>query len=353
MCEIAQQLELSSFVVCVAWSPEGEKIISASYTESADKLVIWDTTTGEKIAVLDESQAVTYVAWSARGDRIVSAAGCIGNYGQLSMWDPHSRNKIWQKRSHTNYISCLSWNPASSDRFVSASYDKTLIIWDATSGEPVTELAEHTEWVQSAAWSPAGQLIASSDGPASTGQCSPDTPGVVIVWDALTARKVAKLSGHALAVAAVAWAPAADRLATASYDQTVAVWDAATWRPLATLAGLASAALCVAWSPDGARIAAGAADGGLLVWDAAAAGAPPAPLAGHADAAASVAWAPGGDRIASGGHDQAVIVRRGGRGRALAAAMATHPRLGAASPLAALDCGLAELLLRRVPYDWA
>ena len=341
-------------MVCVAWNPEGDRLISASYTESTDKLVIWDSVTGEKETVLEEDYEVTYVAWSAQNNRIVSAAGAIGNHGQISMWDPYSGNKIWQTRAHTNYISCLSWNPAASDRFLSASYDKTLIIWDSMSGESVIELAEHAEWVQCAAWSPAGQLIASADGPASTGQCSPEsTPGLVIIWDPSTARKVAELRCHSLAISAVAWAPTADRLATASYDRAVIVWDAAAWTPLATLAGLASAALCVAWSPDGARIAAGATDGALLVWDVSGGGeALPASLVGHADGVASVAWAPGGDCIAAGGHGQAVLVWRGGRGRALAAAMALHPRLGAASPLAVLEPGLVELLLRRVPCDW-
>ncbi len=129
-------------------------------------------------------------------------------------------------------------------------------------------------------------------------------------------RKVAELRGHAFAVPTRAWAPAADQLVLRRHRRRMGQRHLAPPRD----------ALCTAARP--AQWRASSSSGRPTPAPGAA---PPAPIAGHTDGVTSIAWAAGGDRIASEGHGQMLLVWCGGRARALTAAMALHPRLGAAS----------------------
>ena len=73
-----RQLELGHECKHAALSPSGEQIISAINKT----LVVWDATTGEKIAELQEAHDITHVAWSPEGHRFASA----GSGGQLHVW---------------------------------------------------------------------------------------------------------------------------------------------------------------------------------------------------------------------------------------------------------------------------
>jgi WD40 repeat protein len=73
-----RQLELGHEDNHAALSPSGEQIISAINKT----LVVWDATTGEKIAEVQEQHRITCVAWSPEGQRFVSA----GQEGQLHIW---------------------------------------------------------------------------------------------------------------------------------------------------------------------------------------------------------------------------------------------------------------------------
>jgi WD40 repeat protein len=266
------------------------------------------------------------------------------------MWNASTGSALWQRRGHSNYVSSVSWNP-SGNTLVSSSFDKSLIVWDAATGDPITALEGHSEWVQSAAWHPAGVLIAAGDGHEHAG-----APGLIVVWDARTGRRVAELPGRAGPVKRVAWSPAGDRLAAVSGDGALAIWDPVAGTRLAEASAHGDGALCVAWGPGG-LVATGGASGDLAIWDASAAAAglcvPVARLpSAYGDGVASVAWAPGGGRLASASHDGAVGVWRGRARRAVAVAMALHPRLGAASPLAALEEALVARLAAGVPWDW-
>ena len=103
---------------------------------------------------------------------------------------------------------------------------------------------------------------------------SPDKPGEIEVWDAVTGKEALTLRGHDALVTAVAFSPDGKRIASGSWDRTVKLWDAATGQETLSLRGHAGEIRAVAFSPDGKRIASaggvlGKLAGDIRLWDAA------------------------------------------------------------------------------------
>jgi hypothetical protein len=87
------------------------------------------------------------------------------------------------------------------------------------------------------------------------------------VWDATTGRQLARLTGHATAVTAVAASADGKRLATGSADGLVRIWDAETFRPLVEPRGNTAPVRAIRVSADGKRILTTSEDDTARVWD--------------------------------------------------------------------------------------
>jgi WD40 repeat protein len=103
---------------------------------------------------------------------------------------------------------------------------------------------------------------------------SPDgaTLAVALDWgvrlfDLAKKRERAALKGHKGAVAAVAFSPDGQTVATGSWDGTVRLWDAATGREAGGFAWPVGKVYSLAYAPDGGRLAAGGDTGAVVVWD--------------------------------------------------------------------------------------
>jgi WD40 repeat protein len=73
-----------------------------------------------------------------------------------------------------------------------------------------------------------------------------------IVWlPSSIAQERATLKGHANVVAAVAFSPDGNTLATGSWDKSIRLWDLATLKPTAILHGHSDGIYQLAWTPDG------------------------------------------------------------------------------------------------------
>ena len=115
------------------------------------------------------------------------------------------------------------------------------------------------------------------------------------------------LTGHTLAVKAVAIAPDGTWLATAGSDRSVRIWDAATGAQLAKLTGHTDRVSTVAIAPDGTWLVTGGFDRSLRIWDVDT-GNQRVRLSGHARRVNAVAVAPDGSWIASAGDDNSVRI---------------------------------------------
>jgi serine/threonine protein kinase len=120
-------------------------------------------------------------------------------------------------------------------------------------------LVGHTGGVAAVAFAPNGQRLATGG-----------RDGTARIWDAASGREQFCLRGHRSYVTAVAFAPGGQWLVTGSSDGTAKLWDVSTGHELRTLQGLNTDWVwAVAVTPDGQRVVTGNEDGTVRIWDAA------------------------------------------------------------------------------------
>jgi eukaryotic-like serine/threonine-protein kinase len=300
----------------LAWSPDGEKIVSAGDEKTVH---VWDAFTGSNLHVYqDASDALRCVAWSSDGSRIATAGIDV----LVRVWDVATNRLIVTYRRHaegainqapTDAVNALAWNPASQEGFpgqqllASAGNDGTIHVWDATTGQPITIYRGHTGSVYALAWSFDGKSIVSGGADTS-----------MQVWEAYTGKSISLYRGQSGRVLSVASSPAGHlslsgsdgtrsdpRVACGREDGTVQMWNTVTGREVVAYRH-AAPIYVVAWSPDGKRFAFASDDKTVQVWDT---------LTNlrlfsfqHTAPVRVMGWSPDGKYIASGGDDKTIQV---------------------------------------------
>jgi len=271
-------------VVCAHYSPDGTRIVTASFDGTAR---IWDARSGAQLALFSGHGVAMYSAfYSPDGTRIVTAS----DDKIATVWDANSGARLAVLSGHGERIRSAAFSPDGT-RIVTASADKTARIWDARTGARLAQLAGHGDPVLSAAYSPDGKRIVTASVDKSAR-----------IWDARTGAELALLAGHGGLVLSAAFSPDGTRIVTASADETARIWDARTGAQLAVLAGHGGPFYSAAYSPDGRRIVTASQDKTARIWDALTA-TPLAVLSGHGDFVLSAAYSPDGRRIVTASED--------------------------------------------------
>ena len=182
--------------------------------------------------------SVYSAAFSPDGKRIVSASWDE----TVRIWDVQTGKELQKLEGHTKVVSSASFSP-DGKRIVSASWDNTVRIWDSKTGKELQKLEGHTEGVNSASFSPDGKRIVSAS-----------WDNTVRIWDSKTGKELQKLEGHSGGVYSASFIPDGKRIVSASWDKTVRIWDAQTGRELQKLEGHAKSVSSASFSPDGNRI---------------------------------------------------------------------------------------------------
>ena len=120
---------------------------------------------------------------------------------------------------------------------------------------PPQMLRGHQGWVAAAAFSPDGNRIATAG-----------DDGALMLWDAASGKQLARITDHRGGVSVVAFNSNGKHIVTGSWDHTLKLRDAGG-KGLRTLKGHEENITCVAFSPDGKRLASGSGDDTFRVWD--------------------------------------------------------------------------------------
>ncbi len=223
-----------------AFGPDGRSFVTSGTHGSP---VVWDVTSGGATRVLDVGGWIASVAVSPDGTTIATAVGILGEQTALVLWDASSGERIATLDEDPGEINDLEFSPDGT-LLAGASVTENVTVWELSSGEALRSLSAGDEPLWGVAFSPDGEFLAAS-GPG----------GTVKVWRVATGELLQSMVGHIGSVSDVAFSPEGQMLATASEDRTARLWDVSTGRELLMLTGHASGIIEVAFSPDGTRLA--------------------------------------------------------------------------------------------------
>jgi len=129
-------------VVHVAFSPDGTRIVTASWDKTAR---VWDALTGKPVtSPLEHQAAVSSAVFSPDGTRVVTAS----DDKTARVWDAATGKPLTKPFEHQATVRSASFSPDGM-RVVTASWDKTARVWDVGLDEGTLE-----EWTAVAERSP-------------------------------------------------------------------------------------------------------------------------------------------------------------------------------------------------------
>jgi hypothetical protein len=284
----------SAMVNGVAWSPDSQRVASASTDQS---LQIWDALSGNHlISDADYQGAVTSVASMADGSMVTGSADTT-----VQVWD--GTGHMFFEGKHDGVVNSVASFP-SGPLVVSASLDGTVRVWNtAFHTSTVHQNPGNTTYLAVAVSPDASRIAAASNSETSVEILDVDEQGNIT--------NDTYYSGHTSAVLCVAWSPDGTLLAAGSTDSTVIIWDTTSGLPLTTFSIPTGAVLALSWSPDSKSLASASDDAVVRVWSMSDETSQSGPLftyTGHNGPVFAVAWSPDGQYIASAGDDMTVQV---------------------------------------------
>lgn len=233
----------------VAWSPDGRFIALAS---SAQAVWIWDTIRKHQEQLGGHRGQTFCLTYSPLGDRLSWGA----QDGSAYLWNPQDRQLVGTLE-HGDTVRGLAFSP--DGRILATGAQNGLVsFFDARTGEPLGPTFQEAFWVTCVAFSPDGTLLAYGL-----------ESGEIICIDMATGQCSLRLAEHSAMIWRLVFSPDGRLLASGSEDATIGLWEISTGRQLSLTRQLV-AALALAFAPtlvaNTYRIAVGSFDGSLSLY---------------------------------------------------------------------------------------
>uniref|UniRef100_A0A914LM84 NLE domain-containing protein n=1 Tax=Meloidogyne incognita TaxID=6306 RepID=A0A914LM84_MELIC len=326
------------WVLCIAWSHDGNKIASAckqgiiiiwEYDSETNKFRLFKKLTGHK-------QWINALAWRPlhleAPSRLLASAG---RDASIRIWDIIKSHTLFVLSGHTASVTDIRWS--GNDLIYSGSQDRTIKVWRTNDGVLCRTLEGHAHWINTLAsnvdyvlrigsFSPEEdskqkQISISNTHPGEAQKiakkqyekmlnCQPERlvsgsdDFTLFLWEpAIKKQPIARLTGHQQLINQVQFSPDGRTIASASFDKSIKLWDGWTGKFQTSLRGHVGPVYQIAWSSDSRLLVSGSADSTLKVWnmqkrklgqD----------LPGHGDEVFAVDWSPNSECVASGGKDK-------------------------------------------------
>jgi WD40 repeat protein/uncharacterized caspase-like protein len=199
-----------------AWSPDGTLIAAAS----GNDLRVWDAESGRLLAEAHHSSAIQCLAFSPDGSRILTGSLTALVWNVKSHADargdslPLTIEK--EMRGFSSWVSAVAWSP-SGELCAAGGSDGVAYTWDCRTWRVAAELKGHRAEINDLAWSPGGTSLASASSDRSS-----------ILWNPRSSAPIAVLKAETGALAALAISPNGNFIASGGMESPVRIWEVAS-----------------------------------------------------------------------------------------------------------------------------
>ncbi|MFT3810629.1 MAG: hypothetical protein QM698_11985 [Micropepsaceae bacterium] len=244
-------MELASNFNNTVFTPDGTGILTA---DNLGRVRLWRASTGSPVRVignLPETYISQWVEVTPDGKNVL-----VARYQGISVFDFNGENAQEQRvfRAPNALLFTMAVSPDGT-KVATGSSDGRIFVWDFASGELLFERREDKSQINAVNFSPDSKRLvtASSD-------------RTIRVFDVATGEPTLLLSGHEDIVIWASFSPDGQRIASAGFDATARVWDANTGAELVTFKGPEKPFRSAVFSPDSKMLAVGGDDFRLYLW---------------------------------------------------------------------------------------